>query len=244
MLLNKSVSLALSELVLKAAGDGALGTFSGYGSVFNNADDSGDTILQGAFVDTLKKHGMPKMFFNHVWGMPIGKYPDASVYEKAKGLWVEGAELTNGISLASDVHAAMKHGTLDGLSVGFIIRKGDYEWTEDGMKRTIKKVHRLIEISPTALPANEKARISTVKGEDFADLLEEEISSIETVRQFETFLRDAGGLSKGAALALTARAKTVFSLRDAAGDAVDTKAIADLASRLKRLDELTQGKAV
>ena len=243
MLINKSITLAVAELTLKAATEGALGTFSGYASVFNGVDDSGDTILPGAYADTLKKHGMPKMFFSHSWDLPIGKYPDGSVFEKTKGLYVQDAELTPGITKASDVYAAMKHGSLDGLSIGAIVRKGDYEITEDYTRRTIKKFHRLLEISPVALPADNKARIATVKGEEFADILQEEIEAIETVRQFEAFLRDAGGLSKGAALAMTARAKIVFARRDAVGEQVDTKGFADFASRLKRLESLSAPKA-
>lgn len=181
--------------------------FAGYASVFDGVDSYGDTILKGAFEETLKTHGMPKMFYNHDWsGLPLGKYLSAS--EDSKGLYVEG-ELTQNMSLSEDVRAAMAHKTIDGLSIGGFLKKGDYEETEKG--RRITKWSKLTEISPVVFPADSNARIDTVKGIDFSEMIDE----IKTIRDFETFLRDASGFSKGATLALVARAKSVFSQWDA-----------------------------
>lgn len=181
--------------------------FAGYASVFDGVDSYGDTIVKGAFEETLKIHGMPKMFYNHDWsGLPLGKYLSAS--EDSKGLYVEG-ELTQNMSLSEDVRAAMAHETIDGLSIGGFLKKGDYEETEKG--RRITKWSKLMEISPVVFPADSNARIDTVKGIDFSETIDE----IKTIRDFETFLRDASGFSKGATLALVARAKSVFSQWDA-----------------------------
>lgn len=226
MLVRKTISL--SDVSLKMEGD--TGKFAGYASVFGGVDSSGDTIVKGAFEATLRK-GKPKMFFNHEWNMPIGKWNVAK--EDDHGLFVEG-ELTPGLGLASDVRAAMKHGTLDGLSIGGFLKKGDFEETEGG--RVIRKWSNLMEVSPVVFPADGAARIdlSSVKGEEFAAALEEEISGLETLREFESFLRDAGGLSKGAAQALTARAKVLFNVREA-GEQIEAKQLADIAERVNRL---------
>jgi uncharacterized protein len=228
MLLRKTISL--SDVSLKM--DGSTGTFSGYASVFGGVDSYGDTIVKGAFESTLGTNGMPKMFFNHQWDMPIGKWSVAK--EDDHGLYVEG-ELTPGLGLAADVRAAMQHGTLDGLSIGGLLKRGDYEDTDNG--RVIRKWSNLVEVSPVVFPADGAARIdvSSVKGEQFALLLEDEIAGIETLREFESFLRDAGGLSKGAAKALAARAKVIFAQRDASGEDVEAKHLADIAERLARL---------
>lgn len=220
--------LALEGVDLKMDGD--TGKFSGYASVFGGVDSYGDTIIKGAFESTLRNNGKPKMFFNHSWDMPIGKWLSAK--EDDHGLFVEG-ELTPGLSLSSDVHAALKHGTLDGLSIGGFLKKGDYEETDGG--RIIRKWSSLMEVSPVVFPADGAARIdlSSVK---HADLIEE-IAAIQTLREFEGFLRDAAGLSKGAAQALTARAKTVLTLRDAGDSDAEAKA-AELAARITRLGEL------
>ena len=227
MLIHKTISLA--DVSLKMQGD--TGKFSGYASVFGGLDTYGDTILNGAFSDTLAK-SMPKMFFNHQWDMPVGKWTKAE--ENQTGLYVEG-ELTPGLALSADVKAAMAHGTLDGLSIGGMLRKGDYE-EKDGV-RVIKKWSELVEVSPVVFPADGAARIdlSSVKGERFSELLAVEIEGLETLREFELFLRDAGGLSKGAAKSLAARAKLIIERRDAAVEDVEAKMMADLAARVARL---------
>lgn len=224
MLLRKTLSL--SDVDLKMSGD--TGTFSGYASVFGGVDSYGDTIIKGAFESTLRNNGKPKMFFNHEWGMPIGKWTKAK--EDDKGLYVEG-ELTPGLGLAADVRAAMQHGTLDGLSIGGYIKAGDYEETAQG--RVIRKWSNLMEVSPVVFPADGAARIdlSSVK----SDLIVQ-IDGIESVRDLESFLRDAGGLSKGAAIALVARAKEIFGIPgEPGGQSDEAKAMQEINERIQRL---------
>lgn len=222
MLIRKTINL--NDVQLKLAGDA--GSFEGYASVFGGVDTYGDTILNGAFTSTLRHNGLPKMFYGHDWGMPIGKWTSAK--EDEKGLYVKG-ELTPGLSLASDVHAALKHGTLDGLSIGGFVKSGDYEMTESG--RVIRKWSKLVEVSPVVFPADSNARIDseTIKGSD----LVEAINEIESVRDLECLLRDAAGLSKGAAVALVARARVVLGVGDPHEE--QTKAMQAIAERLRRL---------
>lgn len=221
MLLRKTLSL--SDVSLKIDGD--TGRFSGYASVFGGVDSYGDTIIKGAFESTLRNHGKPKMFFNHEWDMPIGKYLVAK--EDDHGLYVEG-ELTPGLMRSTDVRAAMRHGTLDGLSIGGVVKKGDYDETEGG--RVIRKWSRLMEVSPTAFPADEAARIdlASVKSAD----LSEAISEVETIRDFERLLRDVGAFDRESAKALVAKAKQILAARDAGEDS-EAEALA-LALSLRR----------
>lgn len=197
-------ALALADAQFKLEADDS--TFTGYASTFGNVDSYGDTIVKGAYKDTLKEHGLPRMFFNHQSdAVPIGKWVDAK--EDDYGLLLIG-EFTPGNTLAQEVRAGLKHGTLDSMSIGYMLRKGDYEDTEKG--RIIKKVSRLSETSIVTFPADKFARVDLTSVK-FA----EEMEQLETIRDFEMFLRDAGSFSKGAAQALTARAKVLFSLRDA-----------------------------
>ena len=85
MLLRKHLSL--SDVTLKLSGDA--GSFEGYASVFGGVDTYGDTIVKGAFDSTLRQNGLPKMFFGHDWGMPIGKWTSAK--EDDKGLYVRAS---------------------------------------------------------------------------------------------------------------------------------------------------------
>lgn len=216
MLIQKT--LKLEDVSLKM--DGETGKFSGYASVFGGVDSYGDTILKGAFQHAIASE-MPKMFFNHSWDMPIGKWTKAE--EDSKGLFVEG-ELTPGLALAADVRAAMKHGTLDGLSIGGYLKKGDYEETDKG--RIITKWSKLMEVSPVVFPADNSARITNVKQIDFESLLPE----CKTERDIERLLRDAG-LGKWEAMAIVSRAKSIFDGRDAQEDA-EAKRIAEILGRL------------
>jgi HK97 family phage prohead protease len=224
MLIKKTLPLGDTEF--KFTEDS--GVFKGYASVFGGVDSYRDTILKGAYLDTLRENGLPKMFYNHKWDMPIGKY--TNVDEDSKGLWVEG-ELTPGHSRASDVRASMLHKTLDGLSIGGRLRKGDYKDGNDG-GRIIHKWSDLKEVSPVVFPADSSARIDldSVKYND-------EMAAIETIRDFEYFLRDAGNFSKGAAQALTARAKALFTLRDA-DDIDEAKQLEDqILARLLKMSQ-------
>ncbi|HEX8463286.1 MAG TPA: HK97 family phage prohead protease [Abditibacterium sp.] len=220
MLLRKT--LALGQCDLKADAD--TGKFGGYASVWGGVDSYGDTILRGAFEATLKDHGTPKMFFNHEWTMPIGKYIEA--HEDDHGLYVSG-ELTPGLGLAADVRAAMLHGTLDGLSIGGYLKSGDFEETKKG-GRLIRSWSKLLEISPVVFPADGAARIDNVKSIDAESLAE-----CKSERDFERLLRDAG-LPKRESMALVSRAKAIFDGRDARED-VEAKALAEMAERFNRM---------
>lgn len=123
----------------------------------------------------------------------------------------------------------MKHGTLDGLSIGGFVKQGDFELTEAG--RVIRKWSKLVEVSPVVFPADEAARVdlTSVKGADILEAIEEAAQ----LNEIEQLLRDAAGLSKRAATALVARVKAL-ALR---GDPAETDAAAmnQLVERINRL---------
>jgi uncharacterized protein len=216
--------LALADVQLQVKGDG--GTFTGYASTFGNVDSYGDTIIKGAYAETLKKNGLPKMFFNHnSYSVPIGKWIKAE--EDDYGLLLTG-EFTPGNQQAQEVRAALLHGTLDSLSIGYRLTKGDYDETAVG--RTIRKVARLGEVSVVTFPADKFALVDPGSVKSFSD----ELALVESIRDFEYFLRDAGGFSKGAAQALTARARVLFG-NPTDGDSDEAKRAAQILERIERL---------
>jgi len=218
-------SLAMQAVQFKLAANE--NTFEGYASTFGNVDSYGDTIVKGAYADTLKTNGLPKMFFNHDrYAVPIGKWVKA--VEDDYGLLLTG-ELTPGNTLAEQVQAAFKHETVDSLSIGYALKKGDFQETETG--RTINKVALLSETSIVTFPADKfaKVNLASVKSIDFEALLPE----CKTERDIERLLRDAG-LGKWEAMALVSRAKVIFEGRDALG-AIDAKKEAEILERFKKL---------
>jgi HK97 family phage prohead protease len=176
-------------------------TIEGYASKFNGVDSYGDTIAPGAYSKTLEGRERPiRMRWNH-FGPVIGKWQ--ILQEDERGLYVKGT-LTPGHSVADDVYASLKHGAVDGLSIGY--RAVDAEKNEHG-GLDLKQID-LIEISVVEEPADLGAKIGNVK--EFAEL----IDSIESLKDAETCLRDACGFSRSTAKALVSQIKTLC-LRDA-----------------------------
>lgn len=196
---------------IKLAGTETEGmTFSGYGAVFGNVDSYGDVIQPGAFADTLaashKSGTWPAMLLQHGgYGMgaedmmPIGIW--TSLAEDGHGLKVEGkfADTARG----REAYALLKmtpRPAIDGLSIGYIAKDWSQRSRPEEPRRTLKKVD-LLEVSLVTFPANGKARITGVKS----------VEEINTLRDAEAYLRDAGGFSKSEAVALVARIKASSS---------------------------------
>lgn len=200
--------LLLNNVSLKFM-DTTTGKFAGYASTFGGIDSYNDTIMRGAYKSVIQavmdgSARMPKMFVNHKsYEVPIGKW--TKMFEDEKGLYIEG-ELTPGNPEAAIVKAAMQHETIDGLSIGYMLKPQDVEFAEmDGkMVRVIKNVSDLSEVSVVTFPADDSARVdlSSVKST---------LDQINSIKDFEDFLREAGGFSKSLATATASRAKRIFS---------------------------------
>lgn len=206
MMLKKNI--LLDDVGLKFA-KGEAGGFSGYASVFGGVDSYHDTIMPGAYkgvIDRIKTGAarMPKMFVNHKsWELPVGKW--LSMDEDETGLFMFG-ELTPGMDESKAVRAAMQHGTIDGLSIGYGLNRDDVEMVEkeNGTVRVIKNISELYEISIVTYPADDAARVDLSSVKNVLD-------QVESIKDFEDFLREAGGFSKSLATATASRAKRLFS---------------------------------
>jgi len=174
--------------------DGAYGYFKGYGSVFNNTDNSGDIIAPGAFSRTLKENGerMPLLWQHDMYDV-IGSVINAS--EDAYGLKVE-SRLNLNTTRGKDAYALIKAGDMDGLSIGFYIRSCEEDFEND--KRTITDIE-LMEMSVVTMPANRSATIAEVKSMDA-------INQASSLAEIETLLRKQG-FSKNEATAIVAKTK-------------------------------------
>jgi len=147
------------------------GTFTGYGSMFNNVDLDRDVIAPGAFTKTLadKSPQKIKLLWQHDPSQPIGVWEKMA--EDSRGLKVTGRLLINqGVPKADEAYALLKAGALDAMSIGFVIPPGGYDLDEKKRARIIKQAD-LWEISLVTFPANPKARITSVKASvPFQDL--------------------------------------------------------------------------
>lgn len=181
----------LSQIEVKFD-DARRGFFSGYASMFGGVDAYGDTVMPGAYKNTIEMRKRPvQMRWNH-YGDVIGKWID--IRENDKGLWVEG-ELTPGHSKAEDVYASLKHGAISGLSIGYRVNKSFPNET-DGLD-----LHEidLVEISIVETPADLAAQIGNVKSV---------IEEADSLKEIESILREAG-FSRNDATLLVGRVKSI-----------------------------------
>jgi len=173
--------------------DSRPGFFSGYASVFGLVDSYGDTIAPGAYSKTLQNRERPiQLRWNHYGGV-VGKW--LTLREDEKGLYVEG-ELTPGHSVAQDAYALMKHGAVNGLSIGY--RPIEAEQKDDGT-RLLKQID-LVEISIVETPADAAALIGDVKSA---------IDGAASLKEIEALLRDVGGFKRNDVKALISRIKSM-----------------------------------
>jgi HK97 family phage prohead protease len=192
---------------LKAVADD--GSIEGYGSVFNNADAYDDVIVEGAFAASLARHKAagtnPAMLWQHDTAAPIGVWIE--MREDPRGLFVKGRLALDTVR-GKEAHSLMKMGALNGLSIGF---KGE-QWVYDkGSDIRILSEIDLWEVSLVTFPANTLARVTNVKAGDF--------EGINTIREVERKLRDAG-LPSQTAVAAIATVKRIAATERDARDAV------------------------
>ena len=171
------------------------GVFSGYASVFGNIDAYGDMVMPGAFAKSLASK-MPALLWQHDTYEPIGVWQEFK--EDKKGLFATGQLLVDGVTRAKEAYSLLRAGALNGLSIGYMLN--DYEWvkTDDEKFRKLTEID-LWEVSLVTFPANDEARISDVK---------EAISELESVRDVEVYLREAG-LSRSEAKGIISQLKTL-----------------------------------
>ena len=190
--------LTLSNTEFKFGNEGSL-QFTGYASVFGGVDSYGDMIMPGAYAKTLENRERPvQLRWNH-YGPVIGKYTE--IYEDEKGLVVSG-ELTKGHSVAEDAAALLRHGAIDGLSIGYIARQAEQE----GVIRKLTEIE-LFEISVVEEPADNAARISGVKAA---------LQECESLKEIEAVLRNQNGFSQSESTAIVSAVKRVVQRSDCA----------------------------
>ena len=134
------------------------GVVSGYASLFNQPDQSGDVVLPGAFhrsLESLKRAGRRvKFLWQHDPARPIGVWQ--RVAEDAAGLHVTG-EILKGIAQGMEALALLRAGAIEGLSIGYrTIRSTDNR--ETGGRNLIEL--DLWEVSLVTFPMLPAARAS------------------------------------------------------------------------------------
>ncbi|HEX8664485.1 MAG TPA: HK97 family phage prohead protease [Beijerinckiaceae bacterium] len=153
-------ALAREQKLLAAplAGVAEDGTFEGYASLFGVADLGKDVVAPGAFAESLSRRGAGgvRLLWQHDPAEPIGRW--LAIAEDARGLRVRG-RLNLAVARAREIHALMREGAVDGLSIGFRVERAR---TDRAGLRRIEKLD-LWEISVVTFPMLPGARVAGVK---------------------------------------------------------------------------------
>jgi HK97 family phage prohead protease len=163
----------------------AEGRFSGYASLFGIPDLGRDVVLPGAFATSLAKRGADgvRLLWQHDPGEPIGRW--LTIAEDRRGLRVVGA-LNLAVGRAREVHALMRDGAIDGLSIGYRVVRSKTD-PRAGLRRLAEI--DLWEISVVTFPMLPQARIGDVKhGRDPA-MSQASLSQITPSRRLASALR-------------------------------------------------------
>lgn len=166
------------------------GTFEGYGSIFGNVDCYRESVVKGAFSKSLKKHEQDNnpvlMLWQHSWEDPIGVWKELK--EDDRGLYGVG-EINLDVQKGREAYSLMKQRALTGLSIGY----KEVKYTDNAEVRLLEEID-LYEISPVTFPANEEARISSVKSAERFEQFCKRLSAGDPApaKEFEDVLREAG----------------------------------------------------
>lgn len=205
-------------LTLKSA-PGEDGVFEGYASVFGVVDQGLDVVERGAFAKSLGSRKV-KMLWQHDPSQPIGTWENIS--EDDHGLFVRGRLIAD-VEKGREAMALLKAGAIDSMSIGYRTMEAEASTANGRGVRKLTEID-LFEISLVTFPMLPDAKVTDVK-------------SIQTERDFERFLRDAG-YSRSEATAITLHGfKALRNQRDADEEKGSTEGLSTLIAKLSRLKE-------
>jgi HK97 family phage prohead protease len=145
--------IAFQNLEIRAEGDGM--TLRGYAAVFNSPSQPLpfiETIMRGAFKDSLESRNDIKLLWNHDTSIVLGSTRAGTLRlnEDAQGLFVD-ANLPD-TQAGRDAVVSIQRGDVTGFSFGFRVPAGGDEWAS-ASERVLKRVN-LHEVSVgVAFPA-------------------------------------------------------------------------------------------
>lgn len=167
------------------------GYIAGIAAGYGNIDHGGDVIMPGALTKAIAGRATVPMLLYHDHRRAVGGWNKFD--ETADGLRVEGRFAMKSPE-GQAAHALAEAGALPALSIGYRATQHRFE----GKTRQLHELE-LHEVSLVPIGMNERAIVTQIKA-----LIEE--GKTPSVREFEDFLRDAGGFSKSLATAIASKA--------------------------------------
>lgn len=167
------------------------GYIAGVAAGIGNVDHGNDMIMPGAMSKAVAGRSSIPMLLFHDLKRPVGAW--AKFEEKGDGFAVEG-RFAMKAEAGREAHALAEAQALTGLSIG-------YKTLKHRIEGKVRQLHELLvhEVSLVPVGMNDRAVITQIKS-----ILDG--GELPSVRQFEEFLRDAGGFSKSLAAAIASKA--------------------------------------
>ncbi len=190
------------------------GHIEGLAAGYGNVDYGGEVMLRGSISRSIKGKSRIPMLMYHDHKRPAGVWNQFE--ETDDGLLVKG-RFSMKTAEGKNAYEQVKDGSLAGLSVGMVNVKSRFV----GKARHITEAS-LIEVSLVTIPMNERTQVMTVKDLTTA-------GELPTVRQFEEFLREAGGFSKSLAAAIASKAYPLLNR----GEPDTADELADFAKQIR-----------
>lgn len=149
-----------------------------------------EKFKKGAFRDYLKdKDTDTKLLLGHNINQVLArsKYDTIELKEDNTGLWFR-ADLPDN-TIGKDTLESVRRKDIDGVSVGFVVKKQEWDETDDDdVKRTIIQAD-LPEISLTAWPAYNSSSVDTRENDPYKIYKEEKIRKEDFMKR-QKFLRE------------------------------------------------------
>ena len=142
---------------MKAIGEA--GEFEGWLSTFGNIDSYGDTVVKGAYKKTVaENNGKFPILWVHDHSEPLGSL---FAEEREKGLWVKGS-LNLDVQRAREARSLVQRGDVSGMSIYYTAIQVGFKEMDGQQVRVLKEI-RLYEGSILPIPADNEARIQSMK---------------------------------------------------------------------------------
>lgn len=184
--------LSLKASELKADVDNRI--IEGYASTFGNVDSYSDTVIKGAFANSILKKVTPyeagrgriKTLYQHDWDRPLG-VPEV-LAEDENGLFFRSKVAAT--SYGNDALILIKEHVIDRVSIGFNTVRSEWKYNEDDEDHPYVRVLielDLWEVSPVTFAADDKTALDAVKRAEWLrrELKEGRVLSSKNVDKLE-----------------------------------------------------------
>lgn len=173
-MLRKTIPFTAAKLAVKADGSGA-GQIEGYASVFGGVDAYGDTIIRGAYAETIPEFVVRgALHHEHDTRLRLGTISGAKEDDRGLLITADFHSDPEAQRIRTQIVERLDRGKFMGLSIGYEALDYEYRAPRDGEApppwgdkiRVLKRI-KLYEVSVVSVPADADAEVIAAKARPF-----------------------------------------------------------------------------